>query len=205
MRFDDCLDKTELRARAAEAVAAAAKAKASYQPESAAPSTAASMESSGSSGSMEQPGSASATMLLESVSGLSLKDLKALIQESGLSSDGCIAWSEQSSVTLCAQLGFVFRPFDEGHVGHTYSYNRRVTEAEYQALCGQPEQRGRARDSRAGGAMRADTCVAFCSRDCISCRRLRFCSGQEQRERRGAREGLSIRGGRPCAPRRTVR
>ena len=60
-----------------------------------------------------------------------------------LSSDGCIAWSEQSSVTLCAQLGFVFRPFDEGHVGHTYSYNRRVTEAEYQALCGQPEQRGR--------------------------------------------------------------
>lgn len=94
MRFDDCLDKTELRARAAEAVAAAAKAKASYQPESAAPSTAASMESSGSSGSMEQPGSASATMLLESVSGLSLKDLKALIQESGLSSDGCTDKSE---------------------------------------------------------------------------------------------------------------
>ena len=28
--------------------------------------------------------------------------------------------------------------------------------------------------------MRADTCVAFCSRDCISCRRLRFC--QDRRE-----------------------
>jgi hypothetical protein len=52
-----------------------------------------------------------------------------------LSADGCIAWSEQSSISLCAVLpGFVHSPFERRHIGSVYSYNGRVSEAEYEEL-----------------------------------------------------------------------
>ena len=78
MAFDDCLDKAELRARATEALAS----KATYQPmhETAAPPSAAA--------EMEQPSTAD-SVIMDQICALSLKDLKGLIQESGLSSDGC--------------------------------------------------------------------------------------------------------------------
>jgi hypothetical protein len=31
-------------------------------------------------------------------------------------------------------LGFVYRPFKNEHIGHIYSYNRRVSEAEFTEL-----------------------------------------------------------------------
>ena len=85
MRFDDCLDKADLRRRAIEALGAVAKVKASYQP----------MFDTAPAGDAGQDASTAAdcstdrTLVMGQVSTLSLKELKGLICESGLTSDGC--------------------------------------------------------------------------------------------------------------------
>ena len=51
-----------------------------------------------------------------------------------LSSAAFCIWNSTTSITLCMALGFVYRPFKNEHIGHIYSYNRRVSEAEFTEL-----------------------------------------------------------------------
>ena len=85
MSFADCIDKPELRSRAQEAAAALAKAESSYQSMFAQPTRELPREL------LTAPeASSDQRALTEQLAALSLKELRGLIKEAGLSPDGCL-------------------------------------------------------------------------------------------------------------------
>jgi hypothetical protein len=91
LSYDDCLDKTDLRARATQAAAALAATRTAHQPmfaEKASPSEP-SCRPPAAAPAVAQPDTAPDATIAEQISQLSLKDLRGLIHEAGLSPDGC--------------------------------------------------------------------------------------------------------------------
>ena len=88
MTFEDCIDKADLKVRATEALAALATAKAAHQPMFAKDTFPTEQNASKSDPDRSETTEESAEMV-QRISALSLKDLKGLIAESGLSADDC--------------------------------------------------------------------------------------------------------------------
>ena len=91
MSFADCIDKPELRSRAREAAAALAKAESNYQSMFAQPTRTDDATETLPSALPTAPEASSAKRALtEQLAALSLKELRGLIKEAGLSPDGCL-------------------------------------------------------------------------------------------------------------------
>lgn len=91
MSFADCIDKPELRSRAREAAAALAKAESNYQSMFAQPTrTDDATETLPCAFPTAPEASSAKRALTEQLAALSLKELRGLIKEAGLSPDGCL-------------------------------------------------------------------------------------------------------------------
>jgi hypothetical protein len=90
MSFADCIDKPELRSRAREAAAALAKAESNYQSMFAQPTRTDDATELPSELLTAPEASSDKRALTEQLAALSLKELRGLIKEAGLSPDGCL-------------------------------------------------------------------------------------------------------------------
>jgi hypothetical protein len=90
MSFADCIDKPELRSRAREAAAALAKAESNYQSMFAQPTRTDDATELPSELLTAPEAISDKRALTEQLAALSLKELRGLIKEAGLSPDGCL-------------------------------------------------------------------------------------------------------------------